>query len=44
MKHTIPIEEFWHDVIRFTKEYWFEIAVFCVFVMSVFAVGLFLFE
>jgi hypothetical protein len=36
MKCASKFDQFWHELVAFTKEYWFEVAVFCVGIAVVF--------
>lgn len=40
MKYSMTIEHFLHDIIQFAKEFWFEVAVLCLFTAFVLAVGI----
>ena len=44
MKHAFSIESIWHDLVCFTKEYWVQVAVFCIFAAFVYLVTIFLFN
>ena len=33
----------WNDLARLLKDYWFEVAMFCLFVAAVFLIGVFIF-
>ena len=38
MMNTLPIRHFWQELVRVTKDYWIQVAIFCVFAAAVFFV------
>lgn len=34
---------FWNELLRLTKEYWVEVAIFFAFVAALFAIGIYIF-
>ena len=44
MKHAFSMVNIWHELVCFAKEYWVQVAVFCVLAAFVFLITIFLFN